>query len=130
MKSLCGGNISVFCSRRFHDEISTKTIHHAGFFTIILTEYLAEAMITQIFIDCWKLRMLNVNVLRFDIVPDEVNAFTYFPFSSSYCERIESTFLVSMNNYSISLQDHIFPNKLTDFHGCPLWFDLPALKYL
>lgn len=66
--------------------------------------------------------MLNVNILRFDMVQDQVNAFTYFPFSSSYCERIEMTLLGAMNNNnSAALQDNIFPNKLTDFHGCPLW---------
>lgn len=107
--------------RQFYKEISIKTLHYGGFFTIILTEHLEQSEITQIFIDCWSYRMVNVNVLRFDEIEEQVIAYTYFPYTSDHCERIESTFLMSMSNRSIALQNSMFPNKLKSFHGCKLW---------
>lgn len=79
-----------------------------------------QAMITQIFHDCWKHHMINVNILQFEENDDQVHVYTYFPYTPNHCEYIESTFLFSMGNQSISMKNDFFPNKLRNFHQCPL----------
>lgn len=79
-----------------------------------------QVMITQIFHDCWKHHMINVNVLRFEQMDQHVYVYTYFPYTLNHCEYIESTFLFSMKNQSISIKSDFFPNKLRNFYKCPL----------
>lgn len=110
----------LFYSRQFHKEISIKRFHYAGFFTIILTERIEQTLVTRIFRDCYQHRMINVNVLQFDQIDRQVHVYTYFPYAPNHCEVIESIFLFSMINQSISMQDDFFPNKLRNFHKCPL----------
>lgn len=114
-------------SRQFHKEISTKRFHYAGFFTIILTERIQQTFITQIFRDCWEHRMINVNVLQFEQSDRQVYAYTYFPYASNHCELIKSTFLLSMKNQSISMEKDFFPNKIRNFHKCPLFLATYAI---
>lgn len=97
-----------------------NSVHYSGFFTFVLTEFVERSEITQIFIDCWKHRMINVNVLIFNAAGDEVVVNTYFPYRPSHCEHIESSFLMSLSNESIDLRHEYFPNKLHNFYGCPL----------
>lgn len=81
-----------------------------------------QAKITQIFEDCWKhYHMINVNVLQFQQNDGHVHVFTFFPYTPSHCERIESTFAFTIGNQSISLKNDIFPNKLRNLFRCPLY---------
>lgn len=119
--------------RQFKKELNIRSVQYAGFFTIVLTEYVKQSEITKIFIDCWKHHMINVNVLNYDANNIQVNVYTYFPYSPSHCEHIESTFLMSFNNQSINLRTDYFPDKLRNFHGCPLWlatYDVPPYMIL
>lgn len=77
-------------------------------------------MITRIFHDCWKHHMINVNVFQFSRNDDQVHVYTYFPYTPNHCEHIKSTFLFSMGNHSIAIKTDLFPNKLRNFHNCPL----------
>lgn len=65
--------------------------------------------------------MINVNIIKFDANDGDVNVYTYFPYTPSHCEHIESIFLMSLNDKSIDLRTQYFPDKLRNFHGCPLW---------
>lgn len=107
-------------NRQFYKEISVERFHYAGFFTIILTQHMRQTEITRIFHDCWKHHMINVNVLRFEEADYQVHIYTFFPYSPNHCEYIESTYLFSMGNNSISMKNDMFPNKLRDFFNCPL----------
>lgn len=106
--------------REFYEEIKVKYIYNAGFFTIILTEHMEQTKITQIFRDCWEHHMINVNVLQFKETDEQVHVYTFYPYTPDHCEYIESNFLFSMENHTISIQDDLFPNKLRDFFKCPL----------
>lgn len=106
--------------RQFYKEIKDKNIHYAGYFTIILTEHMEQAQLTQIFRDCWQHHMINVNVLQFQQNDEQVHVFTFFPYTPNHCDYIESEFVFSMENHSISIQNDLFPNKLKDFFKCPL----------
>lgn len=77
-------------------------------------------MMTRIFLDCWKHHMININLLQFDQNDRRVYVYTYFPYTPNHCEHIESTFLLSMGNHSISIKNEFFPNKLRNFYKCPL----------
>lgn len=107
--------------RQFYKEISIKSFHYGGYFTIILTEPVQLTKITQILIDCWKFRMVNVNVLQYDVIEKRVIAYTYYPYTEHHCEQIQSTFLSYMNNQSFSIRTAFFPNKLKNLNGCPLF---------
>ncbi|XP_055325489.1 uncharacterized protein LOC129579433 [Sitodiplosis mosellana] len=119
--------------RHFYQEINVKSVHYAGYFTIILTEYIEKDEITQIFQDCWKYRMINVNVLCPDEIEDQVNVYTYFPFTPNSCDRIQSTLLMTFSNESISIDDSFFPMKLKNFHKCNLFlatYNIPPYMIL
>lgn len=107
--------------RHFHGGATIKTIHFGGYFTIILTEHIERVDIAAIFRDCWKHHMVNVNVMSWDEVDNQVNVFTYFPFSLDSCEQIEPVLLMTISNETIFSDRDLFRNKLKNFHGCPLW---------
>lgn len=106
--------------RRFYQEINVKSIHYGGYFTIVLTEYIDQDEITKIFVDCWKYRIINVNILCLAETGDHVNVYTYYPFTPNSCNQIESTLLMTFSTKTISLDDSFFPIKMKNFHRCPL----------
>lgn len=56
-----------------------------------------------------------------DEMKDQVNVYTYFPFTPYSCNQIETTLLMNFSNESISLENSFFPVKLKNFHKCPLF---------
>lgn len=78
-----------------------------------------KSVLTEIFEDCWKHHIINVNILLFDPDQLQVNVYTFFPYTPTSCEHITSTLLMTMTNQS--LRYSFFPQKLQNFHGCPLW---------
>lgn len=77
--------------------------------------------------------MINVNVLCLDETRDQVNVYTHFPYTPNSCDRIEPSLLMSISNETISLDNDFFPNKLKNFHQCPLWlatYNIPPYMIL
>lgn len=64
--------------------------------------------------------MINVNIIQFDLLDKNAKVYTFFPYTKRHCTRIQSTFLLALNQ-SISIETLLFPNKLRNFFGCPIY---------
>lgn len=86
-----------------------------------------QSLVSRIFHDCYQHRIVNVNVLAFESIDRQVNVYTYFPYAPNHCEFIQSTFIFSMKNHSISMKRDFFPSKLRNFHKCSLFLATYAI---
>lgn len=66
--------------------------------------------------------MINVIAVYLDRSSSKVNVYTFFPFTQSYCERVEPVLWMSHFNNTITYMNgtEIFPNKLKNFYNCPI----------
>lgn len=78
--------------------------------------------------------MINVNVVCLDRTKDQVNVYTYYPFTPNSCDRIESSLLTTFNsNEMITLDNSFFAMKLKNFHKCNLFlgtYNIPPYMIL
>lgn len=94
----------------------------AGFFTIVLTEYIEnrQQIVRQIFEDCWSLYIANAHIL----IPTEdyemILLYTYFPFTPEQCEGAEPVIYDFFRNNTFILNSILFPDKFANFYKCPL----------
>lgn len=103
--------------------MSADAFFFTGFYTIVLTETSKNLnkTIFDIFSDCWSLYMTNVNLLSLNC--DDGNTavlYTYYPYGEAYCEQVLPVIQDYYVNKSFQLKTEIFPEKVRNFHKCPL----------
>lgn len=87
-----------------------------------MTQYIenSQEIIRKILIDCWSLYITNAVVL----IPSQdfeiVHLFTYFPYTSEYCEHVEPVEYDHFKNGTFATNKNIFPNKFQNFYKCKL----------
>ncbi|XP_061401542.1 uncharacterized protein LOC133337324 [Musca vetustissima] len=98
--------------------------HRNGFFIIIYTGFEAERLVTirNIFSRLFYLYVVNVNVMM--MVGKYAYVYTYYPFTARKCHSPQPELLFSFrgieSNPNFTLKNGLFPNKVTNMHGCPL----------
>uniref|UniRef100_A0A8W9BML7 Ionotropic receptor n=1 Tax=Phlebotomus papatasi TaxID=29031 RepID=A0A8W9BML7_PHLPP len=102
---------------------STKAFDFSGYYTIVLTniEKNHTDFVTRVLNECWKLHMINVNVVTYDSNNlDRALMMTYFPFTANHCEEVNPVLSAIFENDTVRKSLTIFPDKLHNFHGCNL----------
>lgn len=76
----------------------------------------------------WDLHLVNVIALTISAACDEVDVFTYTPYSRDHCEQVHPIRLCRITNDDIGMRQLLssdfrfwFPEKLSNLHGCPLY---------
>lgn len=94
------------------DKISNFEINFNGFFSLIFID-IDYLEIKQVFEKAWAHSMYNVNVLTGDKF-NNVSMFTFEPFRNDKCRETNPVL------QQIKPLMDIFPNKLNNFHKCPI----------
>lgn len=94
---------------------------YQGFYLIIITRYrddLYEIM-TKMFETLWEQFIINVNILWMPY-ENEALMYTYFPYTEFYCGKAIPILLNQFHFGEWLVDTAYFPNKMTNFYGCPL----------
>ena len=113
--------------------LTTVIYDFQGFYIIVITQ--RENSLKRIFEDLWSNYITNANVFTLDSNNlNEVNIFTYFPFTQYYCEQVEP---ILYNTYTIEsgfkMSLTYFPKKVSNMYGCPVkfaTFDFPPFSII
>lgn len=115
----------IFCDTyesfsNIFSKIEPESFEFQGFYLIAISKYSdgIYAMMKKIFAEMWVKHITNVDILW--MLPenyDEVLMWTYWPYSSSYCDE---TVPLQLNHYRhgkwLRPVDY-FPNKMMNLHG-------------
>lgn len=102
-----------------------------GYFTIVLTSVPKNYVdvVTKIFEDCWRLYIINVNVVTYDPHNDKISyMLTYFPYTPSHCGQVSPVITAVIRQNTGVSHAKIFPRKVNNFYGCNLTvgtFEIP-----
>lgn len=102
--------------------MTSDTCDYVGFHTIVITEFIEdyEEIIKQILKDCWSLYIANAIILTPSKHNDIICLFTYFSYTPNHCEGVKPVVYDYLKNVSFFCSADIFPDKLQNFHKCPL----------
>lgn len=102
--------------------MTADTFDYSGFYTIILTEHTDDCQetITKILADCWTHYITNVNVLTPTEDYETILLYTYFPYTSEYCELVRPIVHDFFENDTFLSDAELFPDKFQNFYQCPL----------
>jgi len=94
-----------------------------GYYLIIVTSHVDDIylMMLKTFKALWTKKIINANILF--MPPGNTNEailYTYFPYSSFYCENAAPIQLNQYHGHQWIRKFDYFPRKLTSFHGCHL----------
>ncbi|XP_062708036.1 uncharacterized protein LOC134288161 [Aedes albopictus] len=119
------------------DRMRVQTYDYSGYFLIIVTDSTRDNFNTvqQIMDDLWSHYVINVAVLlSYDDSPEDAFYYTYFPFSTTYCEEVHPwLWKIFSKGRFVDPQRAFYPRKLMNFYGCPLkmvTFDIPPFLML
>ena len=106
--------------------MSKRTFDYTGYYTIVLTKAQLnnDNILKKILDDCWSKYIVNVIVLCSLTTgkDSKVLIYTYFPFTSNYCEQVQPIIIDEYQSDMISIPSkRLFPNKLENMHNCPLF---------
>lgn len=93
-----------------------------GFYLIAVYDRCDIDDIRQIFTIMWKHRMVNVNIVHRNnqYQDDEIEMFTYFPYTPLDCGKVIPKLISKFNGSSFSSPSPFFASKVENFHQCPL----------
>lgn len=123
-----GFNLFVVDGEQAFDEIyatiCSKLYNFAGYYVVIVlgNGYADEQLIAyRILQQMWRFYVVNINILFARGLADpEAHMYTYFPFSARFCEEVRPLIWnVFREDRFLSSRKH-FPEKLHNFHSCPL----------
>lgn len=102
--------------------MSAETYDFVGFYTIVLTKHsnTNQETVANILKDCWSLYIANVIVLIPTENYEQIELYTYFPYTPEHCEGVEPVLYDYFENGTFALNVSIFPDKFRNFHKCPL----------
>ncbi|XP_059619127.1 uncharacterized protein LOC132263400 [Phlebotomus argentipes] len=109
--------------RKIMENVTLEAFDFRGFFTIVLTsvERNYTHLVTRILKDCWDLHVVNVNVVTYDpYKTDRAFLHTYFPYKPEKCGQVKSVISGVFHEDHFINKITIFPDKFSDFYGCPL----------
>ncbi|XP_053699478.1 uncharacterized protein LOC128746455 [Sabethes cyaneus] len=121
--------------RRISAGMKIRTYDYTGNFLIVVSDSSNSSYRTvqEIMDDLWSHYIVNVGVLMtFDDSPGNAYYYTYFPFGNGYCEQVRPWLWKIFRDGRWDARE-FYPEKLTDFHGCPLKlasFDIPPFMML
>lgn len=106
------------------ESITAQSFDYTGYYTIVVTVFneTNDEIIKNILQDCWERRIINVNVL----VPQngqttEATLYTYFPFTSSYCEKVTPVIWNQFESgHFVHQKREFFPRKTNNLYQCSL----------
>ncbi|EAT45391.1 AAEL003353-PA [Aedes aegypti] len=120
-----------------NDKMRVQTYDYSGYFLIIVTDSSRNNFNTvqQIMDDLWSHYVINVAVLlSFDDSPEDAFYYTYFPFSTGYCEQVHPwLWKIYSKGRFVDPMRAFYPKKLKNFYGCPLkmvTFDVPPFMIM
>lgn len=121
--------IMLIPHRKIFSKFEKNNYDSSGYYTIALTEYSDDYMVTirKILANCWSVYVTNVNVLVPTQDYETVLMYTYFPFTSEKCEGVEPVLSDRFTNDAFQLKAEIFPEKFRNFFKCPLRVALYSL---
>ncbi|KAL1398840.1 hypothetical protein pipiens_008634 [Culex pipiens pipiens] len=123
-----GFNLFIVDGEQAFDEIyatiCSKLYNFAGYYVVIVlgNDYADEQLIAyRILQQMWRFYVVNINILfARGLVDPEAHMYTYFPFSARFCEEVRPLIWnVFREDRFFSSRKH-FPEKLHNFHSCPL----------
>ncbi|XP_055615245.1 uncharacterized protein LOC129761545 [Toxorhynchites rutilus septentrionalis] len=124
--------------RRISEGMKIRTYDYTGYFLVIVSDSAKKGFNTvqMIMNDLWSHYILNVAVLMmYADVPKKVYYYTYFPYGKDYCEQVRPRLwkVFDGHRWTESPKNAFFPDKLKNFHSCPLkaaTFDIPPFMML
>uniref|UniRef100_A0A182QQ18 Ionotropic glutamate receptor L-glutamate and glycine-binding domain-containing protein n=1 Tax=Anopheles farauti TaxID=69004 RepID=A0A182QQ18_9DIPT len=112
----------------------------SGYYLIVLTMFgrLLPSTLQRIFAFLWTLNVVNVNIVTADLQDhshwQSVLMYTYYPYRSDSCERIEPVLLHRFRKgQQVDRTIELFPAKLDNLHRCRVTvctFHLPPYMLL
>lgn len=97
-------------------QLSPDNFYYDGNFLLFFGDQ-RQLNMTKLFNTFWKRHIFNVNLIW--IKNESVDMITFIPFSKNGCESSKPRTLSSFNGDSWKNRE-MFPNKFTNFHGCPI----------
>ncbi|XP_055611342.1 uncharacterized protein LOC129757949 [Uranotaenia lowii] len=108
-------------------EMTPARYDYSGHYLIVLTapEIIDEITLHDMFAELWSLNIVNVVVVTTTLDQSEgiadVLLYTYYPYVENQCERDNPVLLYRwLADTLFDPHVELFPNKLLDFHGCPI----------
>lgn len=114
--------VSCFYFRDIFTKIKDETFDYNGQYLVVLTEIIdnQHEIIHKILQDFWSLEITNVDVLARLNGDTRVILYTYFPYTRFHCGMVDPVVINYYVNNTFIWKTDIFPNKLQNFHRCPL----------
>lgn len=117
--------------RKIIAHMEPDQFNYQGFYLIAVTTYRKHQYkeMKQMFEDLWANYIVNVNIIQ-AAIHDNAQSFlyTYFPYSEYYCEEVHPVLLNTFNDSAFIKTTNLFPNKMSNLHGCPIvvaLFEIP-----
>ncbi|CAG9802689.1 unnamed protein product [Chironomus riparius] len=99
-------------------KFSHLTFNYAGYY-VILFENAKELEVHQVFQILWSLYIRNVNLIRW--VEESIIVETFFPFTSTYCNKTHPVKVADYENGNFSFKpNEFFPKKFQKFYNCTI----------
>lgn len=114
---------SFLFSRLILKSITTTSIDHYGYYTVVLTSFFEdqETDLINIFRECWKHDIVNVNILTYsEATRPAVLLHTYFPFAPSQCGTILPVVWNTFEMGHFVEKNPLFPLKTKNLFQCPI----------
>lgn len=119
--------------RRIADVLNSRIFHFAGYYTVVVTETVENIheTVNSILSSCWSFRIVNVNILVYNTKRSETTVYTFFPYSSNLklCNQVVPIVYDRFKLSDDRKKDRkdIFPDKVTNFHKCPVTVTLSEI---
>lgn len=103
--------------------MTDDSFDYIGYYLIVVTALYedGESIAKNVFSDLWSLKIVNVNLLSFVDIFNRSVMYTFRPYSSQKCESTEPVVFNRYEHKSFVREKSHWPNKLKNFHKCPLY---------
>lgn len=104
--------------------ITTTSLDHYKYYTVVLTNFSEDDDLINIFRDCWQTDIVNINILTYSEVTSgpAVLLYTYFPFTPShYCgEFVPVVWNSFESGHFVQTNKQFFPLKTKNLFRCSI----------
>lgn len=104
----------------FDSLLKTHYFNNEGFYIIAVYGSCDMGDIQQIFEIMWTQRFVNVNIIHRKTSDDDIEMFSYFPYSPLNCGNSEPRMISKFDGAKFSTKPPYFSEKVKNFHQCPM----------
>ena len=108
--------------RKIFEVLTPDKFDYQGYLLIIVTDYQEQQFkdMEKMLMDLWEIFIINVNIVLQDFLEQKGYIYTSFPYTNTYCSKVEPIIWNAFQNGQFQLEQEYFPNKIQNLFRCPL----------